>query len=122
MADKRIDQLNASPGFSLDDLFEKERDPSGLKYHEKATLQDLMEWLKPQLNYSVYENLAALKANTLFIDARVYCILGLYVRGDGQARIYYFDILSMSVPDDASVVKPDAIDLVNPGRYLQFSV
>jgi len=121
MANKRIDQLPLTAAFDVTDLIEKERDPSGSRVHENATLQQLVDWLLGQLNYNVFQNTLALRANTIYIDSKVYAILGDVTRGDGSARLYFYDSTSLNVDDGASVLKPDAINVVDPGRYLQFT-
>lgn len=121
MANKRIDQLPLTTTFALTDLIEKETDPTGLKTHEHATLQQLADWLLGQLNYNVFQNLAALRLNSIYVDSKVYCSLGDITKGDGQAKIFYFDSTSVMADNGASVIKPDAILAADPGRYLQFN-
>lgn len=121
MANKRIDELTASSSFARTDLMEKERDPSGAKAHEKSSLGDFVDWIITQLGFNVFQNLASLKANTTHVDNNVYFMLGYLTKGDGQAKIYFYDASSTAIPDDASVVLPDDIVVGDPGRYLQFT-
>ena len=122
MANKRIDELPLTATFASTDLFEKERDPSSSRVHEHCTLQQLADYLLGRLNYNVFENTAALRLNSIYVDARVYATLGDLAKGDGYAKMYYFDEDSVLVDNGGSIIKPSAISAVNPGRYLQFNV
>lgn len=123
MANKRFDQLTDSAGV-LDpaDIFPKETDPTGTRVHQYVTLEDLTEYFRGRLNYNVFPTTSALRANTTHIDENVYATLGDAAKGDGYAKIYYFDEDSTATDNGGSVLKPDDITSVNPGRYLQFNV
>lgn len=69
--------------------------------------------------YNGYSNNAALRAETVYSDGRTADVLGITVRGDTSLRVFYFDAASMAADNGASVLKPDNIDALLPGRWLQ---
>lgn len=123
MADKRIDQLNASPGLDLGSLFENERDPAGTKAHEKLTAAQLMSSISLFFGIFIpFETTALLKANTNYIDGHLYLKLGDLVRGDGGSAAYFYDATDVQPDNGFSVVVPNAIVRPAPGSYLQINL
>ena len=69
--------------------------------------------------FNGYSNNAALRAETVYNDGKSADVYGFTTRGDSGLRVFYFDSTSMAVDNGASVLKPDNINVLNPGRWLQ---
>lgn len=67
----------------------------------------------------VFDNAVAARADTGYADDRWILLKDLVVVGDGLGGQYVFDADSVLADDGLTVLKPDAIDAADPGRYIK---
>lgn len=69
-------------------------------------------------NTTLVDTTALLRVETFSADKTVW-LLGDLVKGDGGGGIYYFDATSMAADNPTSVVRPNAIAVGLPGRWIK---
>lgn len=122
MANKRIDELTAGVTLGFDSLLEVCIDPAGSKQHQKFTIQQLFDFIVGKFGFASFGTTALLRANTIFADGKIYFRLGDDDINDGLTASYRFDAASLADDDGISVIKPNSIGALDPGRYYQINL
>lgn len=70
---------------------------------------------------AVFDTKALLRADTGYFDDRYVIVLGDTVKYDGGGGSYVYDEDLTDADDGGTILKPNAIDSGDPGRYRQFT-
>ena len=113
MANKTLDQFVPQSNPLLGSMiFAAMRSPGGGSHVTiYFTLQQLLDFIQANITAgaSGYASYAALRAETLLVDGRIYIASGYATPGDQPGKFYRYDSASNDADDDGSTIKPTSV-------------